>query len=133
MEAVSSQPKAPGVLVCERLFEKWSSQPRSWLDGNGFSNTPKYTSPSGPTVGEAALEVERVGARDLEPEVDVARSIAGDGSINEDRVVVTARVQIIIRNAVEGELTGGARGCVEVVAVVHGPASAREVQPSRGS
>jgi len=41
IDAVSSQPKAPGILACFRSPEKWSSQPRSLLFGNGFSRTPK--------------------------------------------------------------------------------------------
>src|SRR5579864_3201411 len=58
MDAVSSQPKEAGVLLTDRLAEKCSIQPRSWLDANGFSNTPMYTSPSGPTVGEAVPSLE---------------------------------------------------------------------------
>src|SRR5438477_12715304 len=51
MPAVSSQPKAPAVFVCVSAPLKWSSQPLLLL--NGFSSTPKKTSPLGPTVGEA--------------------------------------------------------------------------------
>ena len=56
MEAVSSQPKAPGVFFWVRSPEKCSIQPRSLFVQHELSNTPKYTSPSGPTAGEAVLE-----------------------------------------------------------------------------
>ena len=41
IDAESSQPKAPGILMVVRLELKWSSQPRSWLEGNFASSTPK--------------------------------------------------------------------------------------------
>src|ERR1700690_3441338 len=73
MEAVSSQPKLPGFLVCVRSLLKCSSQPGSLWWGKGFSSTPKYTSPSGPTVGGAE-----------EPSKSIA-SMPDDGSVRRTR------------------------------------------------
>ena len=39
-DAVSSQPKALGILVTARLPSKCSSQPRAWLMGKLASSTP---------------------------------------------------------------------------------------------
>ena len=50
-DGVMSQPNAPGVRVCDRSALNCSIHPRA--EENGFSNTPKYTFPSGPMVGEA--------------------------------------------------------------------------------
>src|ERR1700722_10334412 len=63
MDAVSSHPKLPGIFCCERSLLKWSIQPRSLWLGKGFSRTPKYTSPSGPTVGVALLSSVMVASR----------------------------------------------------------------------
>src|SRR5437588_11211066 len=82
-------------------------------------------------AGDAALEIQGVGARNLEAEVNVASGVAGERSVDENGAVVRAGVQIVIRDAVEGESAGGARVGVEVVAVEHGAAGTREIQPLR--
>src|SRR2546423_3929395 len=52
-DAVMSQPTAAGAFGCARVASKCSSQPRKLCVPCGLSSTPMYTSPSGPTVGEA--------------------------------------------------------------------------------
>ena len=52
-DAVMSQPNAAGAFACARVASKCSSQPRKLCVPCGLSSTPMYTSPSGPTVGEA--------------------------------------------------------------------------------
>ena len=54
--AVESQPNAPGVFSTVRSALKRSRKPREPL--NGLPRIPKYTSPSGATVGDAVLSSE---------------------------------------------------------------------------
>src|SRR5881394_1199489 len=53
---VKSQPKAPGAFWTDRSWLKWRSHPREPL--LGLASTPKNTSPSGPTIGEAVASSE---------------------------------------------------------------------------
>src|SRR4051812_16426102 len=48
---VKSQPNAPGAFCADRSALKWRSHPLDPL--SGLANTPRNTSPSGPTIGEA--------------------------------------------------------------------------------
>src|SRR5947208_11083200 len=82
-EAVVSQPKAPGIFERERAPSKCNSHPRPWFPGKGFSSTPKYTSPSGPIVGDADPSSQIIESR---PDLgSVSRTRASGASVRLSR------------------------------------------------